>query len=127
MAKLDSNINRLQRIQNSAARIVTNTHTDKYEHITPILQMLHWLPGRQRIHLKIVLITYKSNNNMTPEYLCKLVSKRKSSRKLRLSNQVLLQVPVSRLTSYGECAFSVASPTNRFPADNRNASSLESF
>ena len=31
----DYNINRLQRIQNSAARIVTNTR--KYDHITPIL------------------------------------------------------------------------------------------
>ena len=44
------NINRLQRIQNSAARIVTNTR--KYDHITPILQKLHWLPVRQRIHFK---------------------------------------------------------------------------
>jgi len=32
----DYNINRLQRIQNSAALIVTNTR--KYDHITPILQ-----------------------------------------------------------------------------------------
>ena len=38
----DYNINNLQRIQNSAARIVTNTR--KYDHITPILQKLHWLP-----------------------------------------------------------------------------------
>jgi len=40
----DYNINRLQRIQNSAARILTNTR--KYYHITPILQKLHWLPVR---------------------------------------------------------------------------------
>ena len=40
----DYNINRLQWIQNSAARIVTNTR--KYDHITPILQKLHWLPLR---------------------------------------------------------------------------------
>ena len=51
----DYNINRLQRIQNSAACIVTNTR--KYDNITPILQKLHWLPVRQRIHFKIVLIT----------------------------------------------------------------------
>jgi len=38
----DYNSNRLQRIQNSAARIVTNTR--KYDHITPIIQKLHWLP-----------------------------------------------------------------------------------
>jgi len=43
---------------------------------------LHWLPVRQRILLKIVLITYKSSNDMAPEYLCELMSIRKSLRKL---------------------------------------------
>jgi len=64
---------------------------------------------------------------MAPEYLCELVSIRKSSRKLRSSSQILLQVPVSRLKSYGDCAFSVASPTlrNVLPGDIRNESSLE--
>ena len=73
------NINRLQRIQNSAVRILTNTR--KYGRITPILQILHWLPVRQYIHFKIVLITYI--NDMAPEYLYELVSIRKSSQKLR--------------------------------------------
>jgi hypothetical protein len=103
------NVNRLQRIQNSAAHIVTNTR--KYDHITLILQKLHRLSVRQRIHFKILLITYKSINDMVPEYLCELVSIRKSSRKLRSSSQILLQVPVSRLKSYGDCAFSIAAPT----------------
>ena len=56
----------------------------------------------------------KSINDMAPEYLCELVSIRKSSRKLRSSSRILLQVPRSRLKSYGDCAF-------------RNASSLEIF
>ena len=41
---------------------------------------------------------------MAPEYLLELVSIRKSS------SQILLQVPVSRLKSYGDSAFSVAAP-----------------
>jgi len=120
----DYNIDRLQRIQNSAARIVTNTRN--YDHITPILQNLHWLPVRQCIHFTILLITYKSINDMAPEYLCELVSNRKSSQKLRSSSQILLQVPVSRLKSHGDCAFSFATPTlwNKLPANIRNASSL---
>jgi len=63
---------------------------------------------------------------MAPEYLCELVSIRKSSRKL---SQILLQVPVSRLKSYGDCAFSVAAAIlwNKLPANIRNASSLENF
>jgi len=58
----DYNINRLQQIQNNTARIVTNTR--KYDHITSILQKLHWLTVRQRIHFKILLITYKFINDM---------------------------------------------------------------
>ena len=66
---------------------------------------------------------------MAPEYLCELASIRKSSRKLRSSSQILLQVQVSRLMSYGDCAFSVAVPTlwNRLPANIRNASSRKSI
>jgi len=103
------------------------TNTRKYDHITPIIQNLHWLPVRQRNQLKILLITYKSINYMAPEYLSALVSIRKSSRKLKSFDQILQQV--SRVKSCGDCVFSVATPTfwNRLPANIRNASSLETF
>ena len=52
-----TNLNKLQRIQNSLARVITNT--SKYQHITPTLKKLHWLPIRQRIDYKICLLTYK--------------------------------------------------------------------
>jgi len=84
------NNNRFQQIQGSGARIVTNTR--KYSHITPILQKL---PVRQSIHFKILVTTYKSNNDMAPEYLCELVSIRKSSGKLWSSSQIIFPVPVS--------------------------------
>ena len=66
---------------------------------------------------------------MAHEYLCELVSIRKSPRKLKSSSQIPLQVPVSRLKSYGDCTFSVAALTlwNRLPADVSNAWSLENF
>ena len=35
-------ISKLQRVQNAAARLITNTR--KYDHITPALYNLHWLP-----------------------------------------------------------------------------------
>jgi len=69
---------------------------------------VYTVPVRQHIHFKILLITYKSINDMAPKYLCELGSIRKSSQKLKSSGQILLQVPVSRLKSYGDCAFSVA-------------------
>ena len=121
------NINRLQKIQNCAARIVTNT--GKYDHITPFLKKLHWLPVRFRISYKILLITYKIIFGEAPEYLSELISVKKSSRTLRSSNQTMLHVPSSRLKTVGDCAFSVASPTlwNILPVQIKNALSLGKF
>ena len=47
---------RLQLIQNSAARLLTNTK--KREHISPVLATLHWLPVIYRIYFKVLLLTY---------------------------------------------------------------------
>ena len=52
----DTQIMKLQRIQNACARLVCNT--SKFCHITPLLKNLHWLPIRQRIAFKILLIVY---------------------------------------------------------------------
>ncbi len=41
----------------------------KYDHITPILQSLHWLPIKFRISYKILLLTYKTLNGLAPAYL----------------------------------------------------------
>ena len=66
-------IARLQGIQNSAARIVTRTR--KYDHITPVLIDLHWLPIPARIEFKIALIVFKIMHNSAPSYLSSLVSR----------------------------------------------------
>ena len=49
-------INRLQKIQNTAARIVKKS--PRRNHITPILYDLHWLPVKYRIIFKILVITF---------------------------------------------------------------------
>ena len=51
-----------------------------YDDNTTIIQNLLWLLVKQRIHLNISLTTYKSINDMGPEYLCVLVSIKRSSR-----------------------------------------------
>ena len=38
----NTNIRKLQRVHNFAARIVSNTK--KYDHVTPVLKSLRWLP-----------------------------------------------------------------------------------
>ena len=63
----DCQIQKLQRVQNAAARIITGIK--KYDQITPALKELHWLPVQQRIEFKILLLTYKALNNMAPSYI----------------------------------------------------------
>ena len=60
-------IERLQRIQNQAARMLK--HIPRHNHITPVLSELHWLRIYDRIIIKILLLTHKVNNT-APEYLC---------------------------------------------------------
>ena len=49
-------IKKLQYVQNSAARLLTGSC--KYDHVTPILRELHWLPVQHRIIFKILTLTY---------------------------------------------------------------------
>ena len=52
-----SNIDKLQRLQNSLARAVMCT--EKFDRITPVLAALHWLPISARITYKVALLTRK--------------------------------------------------------------------
>ena len=65
-------LHRLQLVQNAAARLLTGTR--RYDHISPVLSALHWLPVRFRIHFKILLFVFKSLHGLaphtSPNYLC---------------------------------------------------------
>ena len=50
------NQHKLQSIQNTLARIVTNHR--KYAHVTPILKQLHWLPVKYRCMLKTATLNF---------------------------------------------------------------------
>ena len=58
---------KLQRIQNSAARLVSRSK--KQNHITPILTDLHWLPIKARIQYKIILLTFNAVHGFAPYYI----------------------------------------------------------
>ncbi|XP_033827891.1 uncharacterized protein LOC117375687, partial [Periophthalmus magnuspinnatus] len=121
-------LNRLQYIQNSAARLLT--HTRSHEHITPVLHKLHWLPVPQRIHFKILLITFKALHNLAPPYLTDLLHHHTPSRSLRSSSSNLLSLPCrTKLRTWGDRAFSIAAPTlwNSLPKPLRDCSDLPTF
>ena len=65
------NIDKLQRVQNTLARLVSKTH--RRDHITPVLADLHWLPVRYKIEYKIALLTYKAPTIQQPQYLSELI------------------------------------------------------
>ena len=101
-------IQRLQSVQNCAARLVKRY--PKFGHISPLLFELHWLPVEHRIVFKILLLVFKSLNNLAPSYISDLLTPYIPSRSLRPSNQSLLVVPRSIQKSYGDRAFAVAAP-----------------
>ena len=120
-------IQRLQHIQNSAARLVTLSK--RYDHITPVLHDLHWLPIAQRIEFKVLLTTFKILMDLAPTYLAELVNTYVPSRTLRSSSQNLLQVPAPRTKTYGQRAFSTMAPMlwNALPINIRKATSVPQF
>ena len=104
--------------------------TRKYEHITPVMINLHWLPIQYRIQFKLLLLIYKSLLGLAPSYVTDKLSLR-PNKELRSDNQLLLNVPVStlRLKFYGDRAFSVAGPTlwNALPKKIRLCATLVAF
>ena len=60
----DSQIHRLQRIQNSTAHGVLKIR--KYDHIFPVLSQLHCLPVKKRTQFKMLLLTYWCLHGMAP-------------------------------------------------------------
>ncbi|XP_060929417.1 uncharacterized protein LOC133003646 [Limanda limanda] len=121
------NIQKLQFIQNSAARILMRVR--KYEHITPILHSLHWLLVSTRIEYKVLLLTYICINGHAPPYLQELITPQTSTRTLRSTSSSLLRVPNTKLRTMGDRAFCSAAPRlwNGLPDHLRATQTLDSF
>ena len=62
-----SQTSRFQMIMNSSGRLISGVK--KYEHITPILKVLHWLPTEKQIQFKVLTMTFKTLNGLAPQYL----------------------------------------------------------
>ena len=119
-------INRLQVLQNRAARLLT--FTKNTSHISPVLRSLHWLPVKKRIAFKILLLVYRTLNKSAPTYLQDILSPYNPSRTLRSSSSNKLQTPRVK-HSWGERTFSYLGPKlwNELPSSLRKSSSLDKF
>ena len=67
-----------QIIQNCAARAIM-TGISKFDHVSPTLYELYWLPIAKRIEFKILLITYKALHDHGPLYLKELLQYKKNN------------------------------------------------
>ena len=122
----DYQLQRLQQLQNSAARLVTLTKGTT--HISPIIQALHWLPVRQRIIFKVILLVYQALHCTAPSYIQDLVRLYEPPRRLRSAHTQLLCIPRSR-HSWGRRSFSSSGPElwNSLPPHLRNENSYSQF
>ena len=120
-------VDKLQLIQNQAARVITQQR--KCDHITETLMTLHLLPVKYRIEYKMLLFAYKSHHQAAPVYLADLLFPYVPPRALRSEQQLRLQQPRARSKKYGERAFSTAVPRlwNDLPIKVKEADSIDTF
>ena len=123
----DKNFNALQLAQNRAARIIT--FTPKFHSISAIRRDLHWLPIKQRVDFKLLVLCWRSLHGLAPVYISDLISRRVQPRSLRSSTRDLLTVPKTRLITFGDRAFSAAAPVlwNSLPENIKCIDNLNSF
>ena len=93
----DNSLYRLQKIQNTAARILA--HLPRFSHISDTLFDLHWLPIRYRITFKICILTYQAYHRTAPSYLCDLIVPYVNTRFLRSNDKCFIIPCKPRLRS----------------------------
>ena len=119
----------LQRVQNAAARLVTNTRP--HEHITPAMKELHWLPVNLRIKYKLCVMMHLIFTQQCPVYMIELVSLTASSSTrpgLRSASGLTYRKPKIR-TKFGERSFSFSGPAawNSLPDYLQSTTNTNSF
>ena len=126
-----NHLNRLQKIQNAAVRIVTRTVSR--EHNTPDLRSLHWLLVSKRIEYKILCLTYQCVYKTAPKYPQELISRYSPPRSLRISSLCRLSVSGfgenTNKKRSGARSFRNAAATlwNRLPDKRHQATDIASF
>ena len=115
----DYEISRLQRLQNSCARLIYGKR--KHDHVSELFSELHWLPVKQRIIFKILLFIFKIFTGMCPQYLedCVIIAN---------PDTRILYIPRTN-TAYGDRAFSNSAPRlwNALPIFLRKSETIHYF
>ena len=115
-------IDKLQRVQNCAARLVLKVN--RFDHVSTneMFNKLHWLKIKERIVYKILLIVHKCVNGVAPKELSDMFQFVRSDRTRRLDVKFCIGL-------MGERAISVCGPKlwNALPQELRQETSTEDF
>ena len=122
-----TDINQLQKLQNRAARIITNSSFD-----TPsrqLIEELGWKTIVQLIDVESKTMVFKSLHDLAPQYLCNLFIKNSTSSSRSLRNtETDLRLPKKKSANGQKCfSFRGAKLWNSLPAESKRASSLNGF
>ena len=122
----EHNFHKLQCVQNSLARVVLQQPFRSSS--KPLLQKLHWLPVKERVHFKIASISFKTLACSQPTYLAESLHRCSSLRNLRSNNKQLLVVPRRSLES-SKLGFSYSGPTvwNSLSISTRDSNTFDVF
>lgn len=119
---------KLQRVHNTAARIITSSKST-FDHVTPVLIELHWLPVEFRCQFKAIVYVFKALHGQSPTYIRELIEPYVPTRSLRSESSNRLVVPTTRTATYGEKRFDKAASTlwNSLPLFLRQCHSAVTF
>ena len=120
-------MDRHQRLQNRAARLVTRSKAAI--HIAPIRKDLHWLPIQERINYKIIVTVYKCIHRLAPNYLSSILTTITRDNRLRLK-QVCRELNTHSCAKVvGKQAFGTRASElwNKLPLNIRTIRTLQSF
>ena len=120
------NISKLQSVQNFAARVITGIR--KYDHVTPILQQLAWLPVECMLKLRDAVMTYKCLKGLAPPYLCDKFQMRSKIHSVNTRNKDKLDTPLYNSAS-GQRTFHyrAVSIWNELPNHIKDIDTLDRF
>ena len=98
----EHNLNRIQGVQNFAARNVSGSK--KYDHISPILKDLRWLPVRQQLYFRHAIMAFKCMTGCAPDSLFSKYVQRTTITKRTTRNSQMLNIPLYK-TATGQRTF----------------------
>ena len=92
----NSNIAKLQKVQNFAGQIILGLR--KYDHISGGLRSLNWIPIKERLILNDATMMYKCINKLVPDYLVDMFKLRSHVHNRQTRSSSALDIPLCRLS-----------------------------